>query len=549
MRLSNPQFLAALALIGAPALAVAADSAKVDWIAQHGWTLELKLAHEDQNGPDGGILHIDPTRRLILWAGIPGELGCKLKVEVSFDDVKSVRVRNDVGFMVELRREKDAQLVFMPLPDARWLSKGRRVTEGTLATAMRGSSFTGPDKQPMILTGDAAFAGPRTERVELPPEVRNDVNTAVALIRQALGRGPSPAGALQEALHGRPIDVSVQDLLEFPSAYLARTVRLRGRIQKAQVRSATYRLVDGGDEVLATPLEELAAVVGAQVRNQEGLEVEITGVLKRLPVKEGPSVFCVTFWEYYGPGAVATRSAQPSRLVTLEDLVTHPGSADGQLVRVVGKFRGRNLFGDLPSKNIGSGTWVIKAGKHAVVVAGKKPSGPGFELDLDSEGGTVNWLEVVGRPETRDGTTLLHALSVAPAVPPPSAQVRGGLPRLLGVGGPAVIVFTLPLEGEQAIVSDSRFIVQFSAYMDEDSFQGHVRLRYANGMDVPGMTWRYDDDRRALIVDPGGLLRPGQQLELLLLPGILDAGGAPLAPRLGATVDGAVELLSYKVGS
>jgi hypothetical protein len=112
-----------------------------------------------------------------------------------------------------------------------------------------------------------------------------------------------------------------------------------------------------------------------------------------------------------------------------------------------------------------------------------------------------------------------------------------------------VIVFTLPLEGEQAIASDSRFIVQFSAYMDEDSFQGHVRLRYANGMDVPGMTWRYDDDRRALIVDPGGLLRPGQQLELLLLPGILDAGGAPLAPRLGATVDGAVELLSYKVGS
>jgi hypothetical protein len=57
--------------------------------------------------------------------------------------------------------------------------------------------------------------------------------------------------------------------------------------------------------------------------------------------------------------------------------------------------------------------------------------------------------------------------------------------------------------------------------------------------------------RRApgLIVDPGGLLRPGQQLDLLLLPGILDAGGAPLAPRPGAAVDGAVEVLAYKVES
>ncbi len=63
------------------------------------------------------------------------------------------------------------------------------------------------------------------------------------------------------------------------------------------------------------------------------------------------------------------------------------------------------------------------------------------------------------------------------------------------------------------------------------------------------MTWRYDDERRALIVDAGGLLRPGQQLNLLLIPGIFDAGGTPLAPRPGAAVDGAVEVLGYEVES
>jgi hypothetical protein len=111
-----------------------------------------------------------------------------------------------------------------------------------------------------------------------------------------------------------------------------------------------------------------------------------------------------------------------------------------------------------------------------------------------------------------------------------------------------VVVFARPVEGDQAIPADSRFVVQFSAYMDEDSFDGRVRLRYADGMELPGITWRYEDDRRALIINPGEPLQPGKQLELLLLPGIRDFSGAPLVPRSGDTVDGAVERLRYEVG-
>jgi hypothetical protein len=83
--------------------------------------------------------------------------------------------------------------------------------------------------------------------------------------------------------------------------------------------------------------------------------------------------------------------------------------------------------------------------------------------------------------------------------------------------------------------------------MDEDSFHGHVRLRYADAEDLPRMSWRYDDGRRALIIDPGEPLRPGGVLELLLLPGIVDVDGSALAPRASSTAEGGAELLRYVV--
>jgi hypothetical protein len=554
MHLRTPVYLAALSFFGVRAIAGPPERIDVDWIAQRGGSLELKLAHEDKNGPDGGLLKVDPARRLLLWEGIEGELGCKLKVEASFDDVKSVRSKVEGGFTVELRRDRDAKLVFMPLPDAPWLGKGQKATEGTLAMVAKTTGLRGPDggrgsDGSMMLTGDTAFAGLRMVRADLPPQVTNDINTAVTLIRNALGRAPSPSGALQEALHGQPIDVSVEELLEAPVTYLGHTVRLRGRIQRSGTRAPAYRLVDDEHKVVVTPLDELSALVGSQVRSGEGLDAEITGVLKFQPgtEREPQPLFSVAFWEFYGPGMAPTSLAESSRQMSLKDLAAQPGRADGHLVRVIGKFRGRNLYGDLPDKYVGA-DWVIKDGKQAVVIKGKRPAGPGFKLDPYSSKDAASWLEVVGRPETHDGVTTLHAVSVALAVAPPSGQVQHPT-RLRGVPGPTVMVFALPVEGDQAIAADTRFVLQFSAYMDEDSFDGRVRLRYADGPELPGMTWRYEDDRRALIINPGEPLAPGRQLELLLLPGIRDTDGALLVPRSGDPVDGAVERLHYEVGS
>src|SRR5512132_128425 len=69
-----------------------------DWMSDEGGVLELKLAHNDKDRLDGGVLRLDRNKRLLLWPGIPGDIGCKVKVEAKFEDVEAVRVGDGAGF-------------------------------------------------------------------------------------------------------------------------------------------------------------------------------------------------------------------------------------------------------------------------------------------------------------------------------------------------------------------------------------------------------------------------------------------------------------------
>jgi hypothetical protein len=220
---------------------------------------------------------------------------------------------------------------------------------------------------------------------------------------------------------------------------------------------------------------------------------------------------------------------------------------------VVGQFRGKNLYGDLPAKSQrDSADWVIKDDVFAIWISGRKPKGDGFALDSGLKRDTGKWLEVVGKPETHAGVTYLRAVRVsfatapsatAKAQPPPPPPER---PKL-----PPVVVFALPIDGD-AVTPDARFSVQFSKDMDQASFDGRVVLRYA-GPTLPGdrgfadVRLSYDEGRRALTVDPGDYLRPGRDVELLLLPGIADTDGLTLSPRNGSAGEEAVDVLRYRV--
>ena len=95
------------------------------------------------------------------------------------------------------------------------------------------------------------------------------------------------------------------------------------------------------------------------------------------------------------------------------------------------------------------------------------------------------------------------------------------------------------------------FLVQFSTYMDEETFENRVRLRYGDQPEPQGelrsLRWRYDDVKRTLVVDPGQPLRPGASVVLQLLDGITDAWETPLLPATGSPPDHVVRALRWQV--
>src|SRR6185436_632710 len=186
--------------------------------------------------------------------------------------------------------------------------------------------------------------------------------------------------------------------------------------------------------------------------------------------------------------------------------VRDPGRQEGKIISVVGKFRGRNLYGDLPLRSQrDSADWVIKDDVFAVWVSGRKPKGDGFELDAGLKRDTNKWLQVVGRVATRGPVVYLEAIHVSLTKEPrPAAEVKAAPLPPSKPKVPPVVVFALPLDGEQDVPRSSRFVVQFSKDMNEESFKGRVVVRYLGPIqpgDKPfdGLRLSYDPGRRALV--------------------------------------------------
>ena len=84
-----------------------------DWMAVRNGAVELALAHRETDRLDGGILTVDPRRRVLIWEGVAGDMGCHVKVEASFDDVRSVAL-GEPGFALEFRKGKGQRMLLIP---------------------------------------------------------------------------------------------------------------------------------------------------------------------------------------------------------------------------------------------------------------------------------------------------------------------------------------------------------------------------------------------------------------------------------------------------
>jgi hypothetical protein len=394
----------------------------------------------------------------------------------------------------------------------------------------------------------------------LMPMVRPSSIVRTVLAGGLLAAGPAWAQVNYEDQYGRPVDVSVTDLAQNPDQYINRSVRVRGRLEMNSGFSGPTTLRDSfSAAVLVLPAPGIQGEWEQIAPRILGQEVQVVGVVQgrtdTFSRNPNEASVIVVFWSFQGPPEkVSTDALKKAVPVTLESLVTKPGARDGTLVRVVGMFRGKNLYGDLPSRSAREGgDWVIKDDAFAVWISGKKPKGKGFQLDSSLKRDTNKWIEVVGRPTTVRGVVYIEAADLSLTTPPSAtAQVQAPPPPPERPKFPPVIVFAMPLDGELDVPPDSRFVVQFSKDMDEDSFKGHVLLRYAGPM-LPGdyplnaTKLTYDAGRRALTVDPGVVLGAGRTLELVLLPGIRDSEGISLIPRSTSTAE-ITDVLKFSIG-
>jgi hypothetical protein len=213
-------------------------------------------------------------------------------------------------------------------------------------------------------------------------------------------------------------------------------------------------------------------------------------------------------------------------------LALAPDRYDGKSVTVVGRFRGANLFGDLPVP-VAKGRWdfVIQSADGAMWVTGMRPRGKGFNLDPTARADTGHWLQITGVLRNGEPLPWIEATSLSEATAPAEPVVEVPAPPIRQPG--PTVVFSAPVEGDTDVDRTAPVRIQFSRDMDPKSFQNQIHVSYVGGQGAPTpptFTFRYDDGTRALEIKFSAPLAPLRQVKVDLLTGIASAGDhQPLA--------------------
>jgi len=235
--------------------------------------------------------------------------------------------------------------------------------------------------------------------------------------------------------------------------------------------------------------------------------------------------------------ATESRPAEAATATTLRSIVLDPAHYENEGVTVIGRFRGRNLYGDMPeAPDESRWDFVLRSADAAIWVVGMEPKGDDFELDILARRDTGRWLEVTGSVRIENGMVLVDAgrLTLAepgadrPADTTATASAATRLP-------PPEVIFSAPMANDIDVPPDGNVRVQFSRDMDAESFEGRVRARYGQGAAAAEgaeilVTIGYRGRNRVLEVHFEQELERFQSVTVELLDGISANDGTPLAP-------------------
>ena len=227
----------------------------------------------------------------------------------------------------------------------------------------------------------------------------------------------------------------------------------------------------------------------------------------------------------------ATLETQPTSGASVRSLAVEPWRFDGQTVTVVGNFRGRNLYGDLPGAPGRSRyDFVLRGTEGAVWVTDVQPRGQGFDLDVNRRVDTDRWLEVTGTVVREKGLVSLKATKVALSKPPQAAAVSDEPVAPPIPLDPIDVVFNSPAEGETDVSGGAPIRIQFSRGLNEKTLAGQIRVTYVGVEGALDFKTAYDAANRAVVLSFAKPLEAYRTVKVELLEGLKGFDGAPVKP-------------------
>jgi hypothetical protein len=221
---------------------------------------------------------------------------------------------------------------------------------------------------------------------------------------------------------------------------------------------------------------------------------------------------------------------------TIRAVVLAPERYVDREVRVSGRFRGRNLYGDLPQPlNKGRWDFVLQSADASMWVSGLRPKGKDFELDPGARVDTGKWLEVTGVVQRKGAQLWLEASSIRPTTAPTDVPVEVVVP-VRPVDPPPAVVFTAPVQDDVDVERGATVRIQFSRDLAGASIANRIRVTYtsapAGGQPPapPAFTAAYQEGTRSLEIKFSQPLERFTTVTVELLEGITAFDGQPLPP-------------------
>ena len=343
---------------------------------------------------------------------------------------------------------------------------------------------------------------------------------------------------------------TIAALLAHPAFFHGQPIRLQGHATPldqgslqlfANEQSLTVLLASGGGAAAESPKERIELVgtfydLGRLDANDVRLgRYDVRGLSQRLVHKDWPSI-----GELPVVIAETVTLADASPVPTIRAIVLDADRFADLPVTLTGRFRGRNLFGDLPDAP-GRSQWdfVLQSADAALWVTGLRPRGKGFELHVDARVDTSRWLEVRGTVRVDRQRFWVEGTSAALAEPPAEPTQPDAVVTVPSVGPPPEVVFSVPTAGEADVARDTLVRLQFSRDMNAATFRDRVKVGYLvqeseeRGEPAPPpieAAFRYDDGRRTLEIRFRQPLDRFRTVRISLLDGIEARDGARLAP-------------------